>query len=32
MLDLEVYTGAIDDFDFEDYLNGNCFTALSHTF
>jgi hypothetical protein len=21
MLDLEVYTGAIDDFDFEDYLN-----------
>ena len=24
MLGLEVYTGAIDDFGFEDYLNGNC--------
>lgn len=30
MLGLEVYTGAIDDFGFEDYLNGNCSMALFH--
>lgn len=24
MLGLEVYTGAVDDFGFEDYLNGKC--------
>lgn len=24
MLGLEVYTGAVDAFGFEDYLNGNC--------
>ena len=30
MLGLEVYTGAIDDFGFEDYLNGNCpFTPIA---
>ena len=30
MLGLEVYTGAIDDFGFEDYLNGNCSLLLLH--
>jgi len=28
MLGLEVYTGALDNFGFEDYLNGNCFTPV----